>query len=102
MVISEKSHGYIEEVMNKTKRAADIFTSFGSDKTYRTSKAVYEVAFNSRFYLAQMAHEEIEIGKISVTVDIIATRFVYHDIKDFLVAEVISSDHLSGTTEITC
>ncbi|NLN95619.1 MAG: hypothetical protein GX128_05565 [Bacteroidales bacterium] len=51
-----------------------------------------------------MAHEETEIGKISVKVvkNIIATRFVYHDIKDFLVAGVISSDHLSGITEITC
>ncbi|MGB4205013.1 MAG: aldehyde dehydrogenase family protein [Bacteroidales bacterium] len=102
MEISEKSYEYIEEVMNKARRAADIFASFDRDKTDRILKAVYEAAFNNRFHLAQMAHEETGIGKVSdkVVKNIIATRFVYHDIKDFLAVGVISSDPLNGITEI--
>ncbi len=93
---------YIEDVMNKAKLAADKFSNYDRIHTDRIVLAVYEAAFNNRFRLAQMAYEETGIGKINdkVIKNIIATRFVYHDIKNFLAAGIISKDPVSGITEI--
>jgi acetaldehyde dehydrogenase / alcohol dehydrogenase len=95
-------HVYIDEVMNKARQAAEQFSKFDRQKTDSILKAVYEAAFNQRFRLAQMAHEETGIGKVDdkVIKNIIATRFVYHDIKNFPAVGVISEDPESGITEI--
>lgn len=95
-------HAYIDEVMDKARQAAEQFSKFDRQKTDSILKAVYEAAFNNRFRLAQMAHDETGIGKVDdkVIKNIIATRFVYHDIKDFPAAGIISEDTETGITEI--
>ena len=102
MEIPAIRNDYVEEVMDAAKIAADEFASFSREKTDQILKAVYEAAFNNRFRLAQMAHAETGIGKVDdkVIKNIIATRFVYHDIKDFPAAGVISDDPETGITEI--
>lgn len=96
------NHAYINEVIGKAHDAAVSFASYSREKTDRVLKAVYEAAFNNRFLLAQMAHDETGIGKVDdkVIKNIIATRFVYHDIKDYPAAGVISDDPVTGITEI--
>jgi acetaldehyde dehydrogenase / alcohol dehydrogenase len=96
------NHAYVEEVMGNAKQAAEIFSAYDRDKTDRILRAVYEAAFNNRFNLAKMAHEETGIGKVEdkVIKNIIATRFVYEDIKDFPAAGIVFEDEVSGITEI--
>lgn len=96
------NHAYVEEVMGKAKQAAEIFSSYDRAKTDRILRAVYEAAFNNRFSLATMAHEETGIGKVDdkVIKNIIATRFVYEDIKDFPAVGIVFEDEVSGITEI--
>jgi acetaldehyde dehydrogenase / alcohol dehydrogenase len=102
METPQVNHAYVEEIVGKAKMAADAFAKFDRQKTDSILKAVYEAAFNNRFRLAQMAHDETGIGKVDdkVIKNIIATRFVYHDIKDFPAAGVISDDPVTGITEI--
>jgi acetaldehyde dehydrogenase/alcohol dehydrogenase len=96
------NHAYIDEVMGKARQAAEEFSKFDRQQTDSILKAVYEAAFNQRFCLAQMAHEETGIGKVDdkVIKNIIATRFVYHDIKNFPAVGVVSEDPETGITEI--
>jgi acyl-CoA reductase-like NAD-dependent aldehyde dehydrogenase len=98
----EVNHAYIEEVMGKARLAAEEFSKLDRPKTDSILQAVYEAAFNNRFRLAEMAHKETGIGKVDdkVIKNIIATRFVYHDIKNFPAVGVISEDPKNGITEI--
>jgi acetaldehyde dehydrogenase / alcohol dehydrogenase len=98
----EVNHAYIEEVMGKARLAAEEFSKLDRPKTDSILQAVYEAAFNNRFRLAEMAHKETGIGKVDdkVIKNIIATRFVYHDIKNFPAVGVISEDPENGITEI--
>lgn len=100
--IVQVNHTYVEEVMNKAKDAAESFAQFSREKTDAILKAVYEAAFNKRFRLAEMAHRETGVGKVEdkVIKNIIATRFVYHDIRDLQAVGVISDDPITGITEI--
>jgi acetaldehyde dehydrogenase / alcohol dehydrogenase len=92
----------IDDVMGKAVKAADEFAGFNRETTDRIVRAAYEAAFNARFTLAQMAHDETGIGKVDdkVIKNIIASRFVFEDIKDFPAVGVISHDPVSGITEI--
>jgi len=102
METPQVNHAYIDEVMDKARQAALQFAAYDRDHTDRILKAVYEAAFNNRFRLAQMAYDETGIGKVEdkVIKNIIATRYVYYDIKDFPAAGIISDDPVSGITEI--
>jgi acetaldehyde dehydrogenase / alcohol dehydrogenase len=102
METAQVNQAYIEEVMDKTKDAAESFAQFSCEKTDAILKAVYEAAFNKRFRLAEMAHSETGVGKVEdkVIKNIIATRFVYHDIRNFQAVGVISDDPITGITEI--
>jgi acetaldehyde dehydrogenase / alcohol dehydrogenase len=93
---------YIDEVMDNAREAADIFSGFDRQKTDHILRKVYEAAFNNRFKLAEMAHQETGIGKVEdkVIKNIIATKHVYDDIKDFIAVGIVSDDPVSGITEI--
>jgi len=92
----------IDDVMDKASKAADEFARFNRETTDSIVRAAYEAAFNARFKLAQMAHDETAIGKVEdkVIKNIIASRFVYEDIKDFQSVGVVSHDEFTGITEI--
>jgi acetaldehyde dehydrogenase / alcohol dehydrogenase len=96
------NHAYIDMVMDQAVKAAEEFAAFDSTKTDQIVRKVYEAAFDSRFLLAEMAHQETGIGKIAdkVIKNIIASKHVYEDIRDFRSAGIISHDPVSGITEI--
>jgi acetaldehyde dehydrogenase / alcohol dehydrogenase len=93
---------YIDDVMDKARQAADVFAKFDRQQTDQIVRKVFEAAFNNRFKLAEMAHKETGIGivKDKVIKNIIATKHVYEDIKDFVAVGVISEDSENGVTEI--
>jgi len=92
----------IEEVMQKATHAAAIFSQLSQEHTDRIVRAVYEAGFNNRVKLAKMAHEETGLGdwKDKVIKNVIATQFVYNDIKDLKTVGIISDDKESGIVEI--
>ncbi len=92
----------IQGLVNNAKEAADEFRLLGQKQTDKIVRAVYEVGFDNRIQLAKMAWQETGVGKWEdkVVKNIIATRFVYNDIKDQVSVGVISENEESGITEI--
>ena len=82
----------IDLIMSNAKKAATEFREYGQLRTDAVVKAVYQAVFDKRVHLAKMAHEETGIGKWKdkVQKNIIASRFVYEDIKDQKTCCVIS------------
>lgn len=93
---------FVEEVMQKALNAAHAFAKFDQEMTDRIVKAVYETGFNNRYKLADMAYHETGIGNVrdKTIKNIIATRFVYRDIRDQKTVGVISHDKEKNITEI--
>ncbi|MDD5495646.1 MAG: aldehyde dehydrogenase family protein, partial [Candidatus Omnitrophica bacterium] len=92
----------VNEIMGKASCAAGIFSQFDQKKTDRIVKAVYEVGFNNRVRLAKMAHEETGLGnwRDKVIKNVVATQFVYEDIKNLKTVGIISEDEEKGIVEI--
>jgi len=92
----------IDEVMNKAARAAVEFRKFNQEQTDRIVTAVYKAGFNNRIRLAGMAYEETGLGilKDKIIKNVIATQFVYEDIKNLRTVGVISEDTEKGIIEI--
>ena len=88
--------------MQKALNAAHAFSKLDQEGTDRIVRAVYEACFENRWRLAEMAHEETGIGNVhdKVVKNIIASRFVYRDIKNQKSVGVLSRDEDSGITEI--
>ncbi|MGE5357524.1 MAG: aldehyde dehydrogenase family protein, partial [Bacteroidales bacterium] len=89
-------------VMEKAVLAAGVFHQLDQAHTDRIVKAVYETGFANRVRLAKMAVEETGMGRWQdkVTKNVVATHYVYEDIKDLKTVGVISHDHLTGITEL--
>ncbi len=89
-------------IMQKAKSAAAIFSQLSQEHTDRITKAVYEAAFNKRVRLAKLAHEETGKGKWEdkVIKNVVATQFVYEDIKNLKSVGIVSDDKERGITEI--
>jgi len=92
----------VEETIQKALIAAHAFTKLDQGQTDEITRAVYEAGFISRWKLAVMAHEETGIGNIhdKMVKNIIATRFVYRDIKDQKTVGIIKDDEEAMITEI--
>lgn len=92
----------IEALMDNARKAAEEFRMLGQAHTDRIVKAVYEAGFDNRIHLAKKAWQETGVGKWEdkVIKNIIATRFVYNDIKDQKTVGVISENAETGITEI--
>jgi acetaldehyde dehydrogenase/alcohol dehydrogenase len=92
----------VDGVMARAVRAAAAFRELDQQQTDRIVEAVYKAGFNHRIHLAKMAHLETRLGvwKDKVTKNVIATRFVYEDIKSLKTVGVISEDHDNGIVEI--
>ena len=100
-----ESHAHdplIEETIQKALIAAHAFTKLDQEQTDEITRAVYEAGFLNRWKLAEMAHKETGIGNIhdKMVKNIIATRFVYRDIKDQKTVGVIQKDEEAMITEI--
>ncbi len=84
------------------KKASDEFRFLTQTITDKIVKAVYKAGFDNRIALAKMAWKETGIGKWEdkVLKNIIATRYVYNDIKDQKTVGIISENKETGITEI--
>ncbi|MFC1770843.1 aldehyde dehydrogenase family protein [Candidatus Margulisiibacteriota bacterium] len=92
----------INEIMEKATFSSAIFNQLDQKHVDRIVKAVYEAGFNARIKLAKMAAEETKIGKWEdkVIKNVVATQFVYEDIKNLKTVGVISENDQTGIIEI--
>jgi len=92
----------IEEIMERARISGEKFSTYSQERVDQIVKAVYEAGFNHRVSLAKLAHEETGIGKWQdkVSKNVIATRYVYQDIKDLKTAGIIREDPETGITEV--
>jgi acetaldehyde dehydrogenase / alcohol dehydrogenase len=92
----------IDETIRKAIRAAENLSKLSQEQTDNITHAVYEAGFTNRWKLALMAYEETGIGIVrdKVLKNIIATRFVFRNIRNQQTTGVISDDPVTGITEI--
>lgn len=92
----------IDDVMNKALIAATELRKLNQEQTDRIVEAVYKAGFNNRVRLAKLAYEETKLGilKDKIFKNVIATKFVYEDIKDQKTVGVICEDKEKGIAEI--
>jgi acetaldehyde dehydrogenase/alcohol dehydrogenase len=92
----------IEKIVANAKRAAEAFRQYDQVKTDRIVDAVYKVGFNNRVHLAKLTHKETKLGRWEdkVIKNVIATRFVYQDIKDVKTVGVIAEDPEQEVVEV--
>lgn len=93
---------YVDEIISKAVLAYHDFLKFDQEKTDLITQAVYEVAFNHRLSLAQQAYNETGIGNVhdKTIKNIIASRFVYRDIRFQKTVGIINNDELNQITEV--
>ncbi len=99
----ERTHDpLVEEVVHRALDAAHAWMTRDQQVVDGVVHAVYRAAFSHRHALARMAYEETGIGNVhdKVVKNIIATRFVYRDIRDIPTVGVIAEDPAGGLTEI--
>ncbi len=91
-----------DEFLGKAILSAAEFQQFNQKQTNKIVKAVYKAALAERVRLAKMAAEETGLGiwQDKVVKNILASQLVYEDIKDEKTVGIISSDPITGITEI--
>lgn len=92
----------IDGIMESSHKAALDFRKLNQAKTDHVVEAVYRAGFNARVKLAKMAYEETGLGiwKDKVIKNVIATKFVYDDIKDLKTVGVIKEDAVHDLVKI--
>lgn len=92
----------VEETMHRARIASHHFAKLDQEQTDRIVRAAYAAGFAQRKKLAEMAYEETGLGNVhdKTIKNIIATRFVYRDIRDQKTAGIISEDRKTGIVEI--
>ena len=103
----EKNHSKkkpldVDEVMEKARQAAVVFRQLDQERTDRIVRAVYEAGFNNRVYLAKLTHKETGLGiwQDKVIKNVIATQFVYEDIKNLKTVGIVSENEKGDIVEI--
>lgn len=93
---------YAEDLMGSAWRAAQLFSSYDQKQVDTIVEAVFRQAFNHRVELAEMAFRETGIGVLEhkIIKNAWASLRVYKDIFRKKTVGVISSDHLTGISEI--
>lgn len=89
------------EMMQKATLAAAEFEQFNQEQTDRVVEAVFRAAFSARVSLARMAIEETKLGVFEhkVLKNVLASQFVYDNIKNERTVGLLSKDELSGIWE---
>ena len=92
----------IDEVMLKSHNASEEFKLMNQEQVDRIVKAAYLAGFDQRINLAKLAHEETNLGnwKDKTFKNVIATQFVYNDIKNLKTVGIISEDTENDISEI--
>ncbi|MBN1198875.1 MAG: aldehyde dehydrogenase family protein [Bacteroidales bacterium] len=92
----------IDELLEKATFAAAIFNQYDQEQTDRIVRAVYKAGLNNRVRLAKMAAEETQMGKWEdkVKKNIVATQYVYENLKNQKTVGIISENEQTGIVEI--
>lgn len=92
----------IDDVMARAARAADPFRRLTQEETDRIVAAVYRAGFDNRVRLAVQAWQETGLGRWEdkVIKNVIATRYVFRDIKDLRTVGVVAEDKVQDVVEI--
>ena len=92
----------IEKITNNAVKAAEAFEQYSQEDTDRIVKCVFEAGFNNRHHLAKLAWKETKLGRWEdkVLKNVIATRFVYEDIKDVRTVGVIAENKEQDVVEV--
>jgi acetaldehyde dehydrogenase / alcohol dehydrogenase len=91
-----------DTIVGKAVFAAAEFNQFSQKQTDSVVEAVFRAGFTNRVKLAKMAHEETGMGiwEHKVIKNVLGSQLVYESIRDEKTVGVISSDPLTGITEI--
>ncbi|MBN1949427.1 MAG: aldehyde dehydrogenase family protein [Candidatus Cloacimonetes bacterium] len=93
---------YADELLERASIAAAEFSQLEQEQVDRIVEAVFRAAFSARVKLARMALEETQLGvwQDKVLKNVVASQLVYESIKHEKTVGVISTDELTGITEI--
>ncbi|NTW83266.1 MAG: aldehyde dehydrogenase family protein [Chlorobiaceae bacterium] len=91
-----------DTIVGKAVFAAAEFNQFTQVQTDLVVEAVFRAGFSNRIKLAKMAHDETGMGiwEHKVIKNVLGTQLVYESIRDEKTVGIISSDPLTGITEI--
>jgi len=91
-----------KQILAKATIAAGIFNQYDQERTDQIVKTVARAAFNDRVRLAKMAREETKLGiwEHKVLKNVLATQFVFENIKNEKTVGILSHDEKYGITEI--
>lgn len=92
----------IPELMARARVAAGVFGQLDQTQVDRIVEAVYRAGFDARVQLAQRAAEETGMGRWQhkVIKNVVATQFVWEDIRHLPTVGVIAEDEDRGIVEI--
>ncbi len=92
----------IHQYLENAKKATIEFGKYSQFEVDRIIKEVYLVGLSNRDILAKMAVAETGIGKWEdkATKNILATKYIYDDIRDLKTVGIISKDNGSGIVEV--
>lgn len=92
----------IERIIDNATKATEAFRRYDQKATDRITHAVFEAGFNNRHHLAKLAYRETKLGRWQdkIIKNVIATRFVYDDIKNVRTVGVIGEDKEQGIVEV--
>jgi acetaldehyde dehydrogenase/alcohol dehydrogenase len=92
----------IPEIMAQASESAAVFRQLDQEQTDLIVAAVFRAGFDNRVKLAKQAWEETGLGRWEdkVVKNVIATRYVYKDIKDLRTVGVIAEDRDHEVVEV--
>ncbi len=92
----------INAVVSKAKAAAAIFSQLSQEQVDKIVFEVCKAGFDNRVKLAKLAVEETQLGicEDKVIKNVVATQFIYEDIKHQKTVGIISENEETGITEI--
>jgi acetaldehyde dehydrogenase/alcohol dehydrogenase len=92
----------IDKIVADAVNAAEAFRHYTQEQTDRIVEAVFKAGFNNRIRLAKLTYEETKLGKWEdkVIKNVIATQYVYQDIRDMKTVGVINEDKEQGVVEV--
>jgi len=93
---------YVNEYLTKSQKAGVKFESFSQEKVDKIVQAVVNIGIAKSQIFAQMAVEETGMGKWEdkEKKNLLATQYIYEDIKDLKTVGVISNDKERQIMEI--